>query len=67
VYDLAAFSTFEAAVGVAKGGWSVQAYGENLTDTRAQLFANYYDFVKAVTVSRPRTLGLHLSYRFGSS
>jgi iron complex outermembrane receptor protein len=65
VYDLAAFSTFDAGLGVAKDGWSIQAYGGNLTDTRAQLFANYYNFVKTVTVNRPRTLGLHLSYKFG--
>jgi iron complex outermembrane receptor protein len=64
-YDLAAFSTFEAALGVAKDGWAVQAYGQNLTDTRAELFANYYNFVKAVTVTRPRTVGVRLNYRFG--
>jgi outer membrane receptor protein involved in Fe transport len=67
VYDLAAFSSFEAAFGVAKDGWSVQAYGDNLTDTRAQLFANYYNFVKTVTVSRPRTIGLRMSYQFRGS
>jgi outer membrane receptor protein involved in Fe transport len=67
VYDLAAFSTLEGALGVAKDGWSVQAYGENLTDTHAPLFANYYNFVKAVTVNRPRTVGLRLNYEFGGS
>ena len=66
VYDLAAFSSFEAALGVANDGWSVQAYGDNLTDTHAQLFANYYNFVKTVTVSRPRTIGLRFSCHFGA-
>jgi iron complex outermembrane recepter protein len=64
VYNLAPFSTFEAALGVAKDGWSVQAYGENLSDTRAQLYADYYNFVKTVTTNRPRTFGLRLSYKF---
>jgi len=42
----------------------VQLYAENLTDTRAQLYANYSEWYKAVTVSRPRTIGLHFSYQF---
>jgi iron complex outermembrane receptor protein len=66
VYNLAAFTTFEAALGVAKNGWSVQAYGENLSDTRAQMYADYYNFVKTVTTNRPRTFGLRLSCKFGS-
>jgi iron complex outermembrane receptor protein len=45
----------------------VQLYGQNLTDTRAQLFANYAQFYKAVTVNRPRTIGLRFNYRFGGS
>jgi iron complex outermembrane receptor protein len=65
VYDLAPFTTLAAALGVGKDGWSVQAYGENLSDTRAQLFANYNNFVKAVTVNRPRTIGLRIIYKFG--
>jgi hypothetical protein len=55
VYNLAPFSTFEAALGIAKDGWSVQAYGENLSDTRAQLYADYYNFVETLTTNRPRT------------
>ena len=64
VYNLAPFSTFEAAVGIAKDAWSVQAYGENLSDTRAQLYADYYNFVKTVTTNRPRTFGLRVSCKF---
>ena len=40
--------------------WLVQLYGENLTDTRAQLYANYAQWYKAITVSRPRTIGFAL-------
>jgi iron complex outermembrane recepter protein len=63
-YDLPAFTTYAGAVGVGKNAWLVQVYGENLTDTRAQLFANYSQFYKAITVNRPRTIGLRYSYRF---
>ncbi len=64
-YDLPGFTTYDAALGAGKDGWVVQAYGENLTDTRAELFANYSLGYKAVTVNRPRTIGLRMTYNFG--
>jgi iron complex outermembrane recepter protein len=66
-YELPSFTTYEAALGVGKDRWLMQAYGENLSDTRAQLFANYSLGYKAVTVNRPRTLGLRLTYNFASN
>ncbi len=64
-YDLKAFTTYDAVLGAERNAWSVQLYGENLTDTRAELWANYSQYYKAVTVNRPRTFGLRLGYRFG--
>ncbi|TLZ01866.1 MAG: TonB-dependent receptor, partial [Gammaproteobacteria bacterium] len=66
-YDLPAFTTYDAALGVGKNAWLVQVYAENLTDTRAELYGNYAQWYKAITVSRPRTIGLRFSYKFGSS
>ncbi|HWS68897.1 MAG TPA: TonB-dependent receptor, partial [Steroidobacteraceae bacterium] len=66
-YDLPAFTTYDAALGAGKDAWLVQVYAENLTDTRAELYANYAQWYKAIRVSRPRTIGLRLSYKFGSS
>jgi iron complex outermembrane receptor protein len=63
-YDLPAFTTYDGALGVGKDAWLVQVYGENLTDTRAELYANYAQWYKAITVSRPRTIGLRFSYKF---
>jgi iron complex outermembrane receptor protein len=65
-YELPAFTTYDGAVGVGKDAWLAQAYGKNLTDTRAQLYANYTQWYKAVTVSRPRTIGLRFSYKFSA-
>jgi TonB dependent receptor len=65
-YDLPAFTTYDGAVGVGRGAWLAQVYGENLTDTRAELYANYSQFYKAVTVIRPRTIGLRFSYKLGT-
>jgi len=66
-YALPPFTTFDGAIGVGKGGWLLQLYGENLSDTHAQLFANYRQFYQAITVNRPRTIGLRFSYRIRSS
>jgi iron complex outermembrane receptor protein len=65
-YDLPAFTTYDAALGAGKDGWLMQVYGENLTDTRAELFPNYNLGYKAVTVNRPRTIGLRMTYSFAS-
>jgi iron complex outermembrane recepter protein len=65
-YSLPAFTTYDGALGVGRNGWLVQLYGENLTDTRAELYANYWQFYKGITVNRPRTVGLRFSYKFGS-
>jgi iron complex outermembrane receptor protein len=64
-YDLPAFTTYDGALGIGKGAWKAQVYGENLTDTRAQLYANYAQWYKAITVNRPRTIGLRFSYKLG--
>jgi iron complex outermembrane recepter protein len=66
-YNLPAFTTYDAALGAGKNGWLVQVYGQNLTDTRAQLYANYTQWYKGVTVSRPRTIGLRVSCRIVGS
>jgi iron complex outermembrane recepter protein len=66
-YDLPPFTSFDGALGVGKDAWLVQAYGENLADTRAQLYANYAQYYKAVTVNRPRTVGLRFSYKFSGN
>jgi iron complex outermembrane receptor protein len=66
-YDLPAFTAYDGALGVGKNAWLLQVSGENLTDTRAQLYANYAQWYKAITVSRPRTVGLRFSYKFSGS
>lgn len=65
-YDLPGFTTYDGALGIGRDGWLAELYGQNLRDTRAQLFANYTLNYKAVTVNRPRTIGLRLSYTFSS-
>jgi iron complex outermembrane receptor protein len=63
-YLLPEFTTYDAAVGLREKAWQLQAYGSNLSDTRAQVYANYHSDYKAITVSRPRTVGLRVTYKF---
>ena len=43
---------------------SVELFGENLTDERAELFINSLDADLRVTTNRPRTIGVKMSYDF---
>jgi iron complex outermembrane recepter protein len=63
-YDNPPFTTYDASVGVSKDAWMVEAYGENITDKRAELYSDYRQWYKEVTVNRPRTVGLRFSYKF---
>ena len=45
-YDLPAFTTYDAALGAGKDGWVLQVYGENLTDTRAELLCELHQWYK---------------------
>ena len=63
-YDQPGFTTYDGSLGVAKDAWTVQLYGQNLTDTRADLYSTYDLFIKSETVNRPRTAGLKFSYKF---
>jgi iron complex outermembrane recepter protein len=66
-YNLPPFTTYDASLGVGRDAWVVQLYGQNLTDTRARLYENYRQWYPAITVNRPRTIGLRIHYSFGGS
>ena len=64
-YLLAPYTTYDAAVGIAKDAWMAEFYGDNLSDTRAQLFISSASFQTLTTTNRPRTMGVRFSYKFG--
>ena len=61
------FTTYNAAIGATKGAWTVQIYGENLSDTRGDLGSFYAEWVKSDTIIRPRTLGLRFTWSSGEN
>jgi hypothetical protein len=58
------YSQFDASTGVAKDAWSAQIYASNLTDKRSIVSSNYSQWIKMDTVTRPRTIGLRIGYKF---
>jgi iron complex outermembrane receptor protein len=64
-YLLAPYTTYDAALGVAKDAWTAEFFGQNLSDTRAQLYISSASFQTLTTTNRPRVLGVRFSYKFG--
>src|ERR1700722_8023698 len=64
-YELAPYTAYDAAAGVARDAWSAEFFAENLTDTRAQLFISSASFQTLTTTNRPRVMGIRFSYKFG--
>ena len=58
-----AYSTLSGSVGVAKDNWTMEFFGENLTDERPELYKSGNDGELRITTSRPQTFGIRLSVR----
>jgi iron complex outermembrane recepter protein len=64
VFDQPAYTTYDAAFGVGKGVWTVQVFGQNITDTRGKTFISDSQAIETETVIRPRVLGAKFDYHF---
>jgi outer membrane receptor protein involved in Fe transport len=63
-YDIPGFSTYDASIGFAKDAWSVQFFGQNITDTLGKVFISNALAIETQTVIRPRVLGVKIAYKF---
>jgi outer membrane receptor protein involved in Fe transport len=52
------------STGVSSDQWSAELYLDNITDERAEVSGNFNYDRERTTVSRPRTAGIRVSYRF---
>lgn len=59
----AAYDTFSAAIGVNRDMWGIEIFGENLTDARPELYKSGNDGNLRITTSRPRTIGVRVSFK----
>jgi outer membrane receptor protein involved in Fe transport len=58
------YDTVDASFGLQMENWSLEFFGENLTDERAQLFINSLDTDLRITTNRPRTFGVKVRYDY---
>jgi iron complex outermembrane receptor protein len=68
-YDMPGWTTYDASIGVSKGNWRVEAFGQNLTDVNKSLFTSAAQSGNTVgyvteTPMRPRVLGVRFGYKF---
>jgi iron complex outermembrane recepter protein len=63
-FDLPAYSTYDASVGVAKDNWWLNVYGENLSNSNAAVFISTDQFIVQQTPLRPRVIGAAVGYSF---
>ena len=59
----AAYSTVSASFGASKDDWRIEMFVENLTDARPELYKSGNDGELRITTSRPRTIGMRMSYK----
>ena len=63
-FDLQAYSTTNASIGIAKDNWDASIFGENLSNSSASTFTSADQFIVAETPLRPRVIGMNLGYKF---
>jgi outer membrane receptor protein involved in Fe transport len=63
-YEVPGYTTYDAAVGVAKDAWHFQLSCENLTNSNASVFISSQQFITAQTPLRPRVITGTFGYSF---
>jgi iron complex outermembrane recepter protein len=63
-YDIPPYTSYDASAGVGRGQWSMQLYGQNITDVNTPLEADSSQFVRVNVPPRPRVLGIRFDYKF---
>jgi outer membrane receptor protein involved in Fe transport len=62
--ELDSWITAGLALGVSNDKWSIELFGENLFDERAQISGNFINDRARITVNRPLTVGLRASFTY---
>jgi len=63
-YDIPPYTSYDASAGIGRGQWSVQLYGQNITNTNTSLSTDSSQFVLTEVVPRPRVIGVRFDYKF---
>jgi iron complex outermembrane receptor protein len=63
-YEIPGYGTMDAAIGVSKDRWTVELYGENITDSHASTLTDSEQFIKQEVPLRPAIIMLKLGASF---
>jgi outer membrane receptor protein involved in Fe transport len=63
-YHMGGWASFDAAIGIAKDNWNVQAFAQNIADRNASVYTNAQQFILTQTPLRPRIAGLKFGFKF---
>jgi iron complex outermembrane recepter protein len=63
-YLQAAYTTYDASIGVAKDNWNFSLYGTNLGNSHASVFTSSAQFIESQVPIHPRVIGLKLGFKF---
>jgi outer membrane receptor protein involved in Fe transport len=63
-YTMPGYTTYDAAIGVAKDSWTAQLTGNNITNSDASTNTSSGQFIKTVVPLRPRVITVQLGYKF---
>jgi iron complex outermembrane recepter protein len=64
LYTMPGYTTYDAAIGVAKDNWTAQLTGSNLSNSAASTNTSSGQFIKTEVPLRPRVLTLQFGYKF---
>ena len=62
--ELDAYTLFDLSVGIKANEWSFEIFGENLTDTRAQISGVFGNDRERIITNRPLTVGARVSFDY---
>jgi iron complex outermembrane recepter protein len=63
-YLQAAYTTYDASIGIAKDNWDFSLYGTNLGNSHASVFTSSAQFIEQQVPLRPRVIGLKVGFKF---
>ena len=62
--ELESYTTFGFSMGVARDQWSLELFGENVTDERAEIAGNFVNDRERITTNRPATFGIRVGFDY---
>jgi outer membrane receptor protein involved in Fe transport len=63
-YYQPSYITFDAALGIRKGQWNLEIFGENLGNSHASTFTSSAQWIKSEVPLRPMTAGIKIGLNY---